>query len=219
MDVGFILFVVIVVLAIAGIGFAPLFFIKNKADGFGAEISWMQAFQLLSRQSTDKEFLKSIALDQGNNLEIGITPLETHLLAGGDPLVVVEALILAREIGMELDFGQLSTIELAGKNPLEAVEKTKEVVTMEISNFKIKDFEIEYHAQYRFGIGRIFGEHASGEIEDNVKKRLDSFGRDWDHQDASKTQNFLLRHILNPEYWEKVVGVQLVQHYLEVRLL
>ena len=124
MDFGFLLFVVLVVLVIAGMGFAPLFYLKNKADGLGAEITWMQAFQLLSRQSTDKEFLKSLALDQENNLQIGITQLETHLIAGGDPLIVVEALLIAKEIGMELDFGQLSSIELRGKNPLEAVERT-----------------------------------------------------------------------------------------------
>ena len=110
MDPGFTLFVLFVVVVIMALGLAPLLIYIARADGLGAKITLMQAFQLLSRQITDKEFLKAVALDQTNNLKIGITRLETHLLAGGDPLAVMEALLLAKEMGMEFDFGQLSAI-------------------------------------------------------------------------------------------------------------
>lgn len=216
MDLGFVFFVLGVVVAILAIGFTPLFILMSRADGLGAKIGLMEAFQLLSRQSTDKEFLKAIALDQSNDLGIGITRLETHLLAGGDPMEVMEALLLAKEIGMEFDFGQLSALQLGGKDLLMAVNRTKEVVNLEITGFELNNLRLDYHAQYRFGIGSVYREPNPSDIERKIRDRLKSFAEDWTIKDSTNTQNFLLKNILNAEYWEKIIGVQLIQHYLEV---
>ncbi len=217
MDPGFILFVLGVVVVISAIGLVPLFLFVSRADGMGAKIGLVESFQLLSRQSTDKEFLKAIALDQNNDLNIGITRLETHLLAGGDPLVVSEAFLLAKEIGMDFDFSQLATIQLGGKDPLDAVNRTREVSILDITKYRMGRFEVDYHAQYRFGIRWMFGEQHPDNIEQQIKEKLTSFGKDWPARESSTTRNFLLRNILNSEYWEKIIGVQLIQHYLEVR--
>ena len=65
------LFVLGVVVAIAAIGLAPLLIFITKADGLGAKIRLTEAFQLLSRQSTDKEFLKAIAGNRTGSLRLG----------------------------------------------------------------------------------------------------------------------------------------------------
>lgn len=54
-------------------------------------------------------------------LDIDISKLEAHLLAGGDVDRVVDALIAAERAGIELDFSRAAAIDLAGRDVKEAV--------------------------------------------------------------------------------------------------
>jgi len=55
-------------------------------------------------------------------LEITTNDLESHFLAGGEVMRVVQALIAADKAGIELDFNRAVAIDLAGRNVLEAVQ-------------------------------------------------------------------------------------------------
>ena len=48
--------------------------------------------------------------------------LQAHLLAGGDVMNVVQAIIVAKQAGIELDFDRAAAIDLAGRDPLIAVQ-------------------------------------------------------------------------------------------------
>ena len=55
-------------------------------------------------------------------LEISTNDLESHFLAGGDIMRVMQALIAADKAGIDLDFNRAVAIDLAGRNVLEAVQ-------------------------------------------------------------------------------------------------
>jgi uncharacterized protein YqfA (UPF0365 family) len=48
--------------------------------------------------------------------------LQAHYLAGGDVMNVVRAIIVAQRAGIDLDFDRAAAIDLAGRNPLHAVQ-------------------------------------------------------------------------------------------------
>jgi uncharacterized protein YqfA (UPF0365 family) len=58
------------------------------------------------------------------NLDIKVTELETHFLAGGDVVRVVRSLISANRANIELPFQRAAAIDLAGRDVLEAVQMT-----------------------------------------------------------------------------------------------
>ncbi len=55
-------------------------------------------------------------------LEISTNDLESHFLAGGEVMRVVQALIAADKANIDLKFNQAAAIDLAGRNVLEAVQ-------------------------------------------------------------------------------------------------
>ena len=55
-------------------------------------------------------------------LEISTNDLESHYLAGGDVMRVVQALIAADKANIDLIFNRGAAIDLAGRNVLEAVQ-------------------------------------------------------------------------------------------------
>lgn len=62
--------------------------------------------------------------------------LQAHLLAGGDVMNVVQAIIAAKQAGIELDFDRAAAIDLAGRDVLIAVQTsvTPKVIRCPISN-------------------------------------------------------------------------------------
>jgi uncharacterized protein YqfA (UPF0365 family) len=55
-------------------------------------------------------------------LDVNVNQLETHFLAGGNVDRVISALISAERAGLPLTFEKAAAIDLAGRNPLEAVQ-------------------------------------------------------------------------------------------------
>ena len=60
-------------------------------------------------------------LDANGNNSMSTDSLESHVLAGGDVMQVLRAIIAARQAGMNLDFDRAAAIDLAGRNVLDAV--------------------------------------------------------------------------------------------------
>ena len=55
-------------------------------------------------------------------VNISTSELESHYLAGGTVVQVVRALIKAEKLGLPMTFQQLADIDLAGYDPVEAVQ-------------------------------------------------------------------------------------------------
>src|ERR671929_1581141 len=119
------LIVVAVMLVIALAVFLQFFPIGLWITAIAAGVPGVHPFSLigmrLRKVPQDKVVLPLIAAVKAG-LDINVNQLETHYLAGGSVERVVNALISAFRAQIPLTFEKAAAIDLAGRNPLEAVQ-------------------------------------------------------------------------------------------------
>ena len=64
-----------------------------------------------------------------------LADLETHALCGKDPVVLADALVAARELGVETTFLEMSAICLAGNDPMKLLSETTKVRAAKFDTF------------------------------------------------------------------------------------
>src|SRR5262245_39302593 len=118
-------FVSLVILVFAIILF-NFFFIWLRAMAAGAKVTFVELIALRLRSVPVGLIVDTRITAIKSGLEITIDDLSTHYLAGGNAVMVVQALIAARKAGIHLDFDRACAIDLAtkgtGKTVLEAVK-------------------------------------------------------------------------------------------------
>jgi len=102
------------------------FFIWLRAFAAGARVTFMELIALRLRGVPVGLIVDTRITAIKSGLSLSIDDLSTHLLAGGNIEMVVQALIAARKAGIHLDFDRGCAIDLAtkgtGKTVLEAVK-------------------------------------------------------------------------------------------------
>ena len=118
--------VLIVILVIAAI--VLLYFVGSalslwiQALVSGAHVGLLNIVFMRFRKVPPKLVVESKIMAVKAGIEIGTDDLESHYLAGGDVLRVVQALIAADKANIDLKFNRAAAIDLAGRNVLEAVQ-------------------------------------------------------------------------------------------------
>jgi uncharacterized protein YqfA (UPF0365 family) len=114
--------VLALVIFVAVIQFFPVgLWITALAAGVPGVHPWTLIGMRLRKVPQDRVVLPLIALVKAG-LDININQLETHFLAGGNVDRVKDALISAFRAQIPLTFEKAAAIDLAGRNPLEAVQ-------------------------------------------------------------------------------------------------
>ena len=88
----------------------------------GARVGLLNIIFMRFRKVPPKLIVESKIMAIKAGLVITVDNLESHYLAGGNVLRVVQALIAADKANIELDFNRAAAIDLAGRNVLEAVQ-------------------------------------------------------------------------------------------------
>lgn len=88
----------------------------------GARVGLFNIIFMRFRKVPPKLIVESKIMAVKTGLDISTDDLETHYLASGNVLRVVQALIAADKANIELDFNRAAAIDLAGRNVLEAVQ-------------------------------------------------------------------------------------------------
>jgi len=88
----------------------------------GARVGLLNIIFMRFRKVPPKLIVESKIMAVKAGLDISSNDLESHFLAGGNVLRVVQALIAADKANIELDFNRAAAIDLAGRNVLEAVQ-------------------------------------------------------------------------------------------------
>jgi hypothetical protein len=88
----------------------------------GASVGLLNIIFMRFRKVPPKLIVESKIMAVKAGLEISTNQLESHYLAGGNVLRVVQALIAADKANIELNFNRAAAIDLAGRNVLEAVQ-------------------------------------------------------------------------------------------------
>ena len=88
----------------------------------GARVGLLNIIFMRFRKVPPKLIVESKIMAVKAGLAISTNDLESHFLAGGNVLRVVQALIAADKANIELNFNRAAAIDLAGRNVLEAVQ-------------------------------------------------------------------------------------------------
>ena len=110
------------------LGIVILFFIGSSVSLWvqalvsGAHVGLTSIIFMRFRKVPPKLIVESKIMAVKAGIQLSTNDLESHFLAGGNVLRVVQALIAADKASIELDFNRAAAIDLAGRNVLEAVQ-------------------------------------------------------------------------------------------------
>jgi len=118
-----------VLLIVLGVGALLVLFFVGSAISLwvqalvsGARVGLFNIVFMRFRKVPAKLIVTANIMAVKAGLEISSNHLESHFLAGGDVMRVVQALIAADKANIELQFNRAAAIDLAGRNVLEAVQ-------------------------------------------------------------------------------------------------
>ncbi len=120
--VGLILFFALVFGLIAVVIFISYVRLWLRAWLSEASVGWLQLVGMSLRKVNPAVIVDSRIMAVKAGLNISNNELETHYLAGGNVVRVVQALIAANKANIELSFQQATAIDLAGRDVLDAVQ-------------------------------------------------------------------------------------------------
>jgi len=119
----YILVIVIVIVLVMFIAmFAPMFGLWVQALAANAGVGIGQLIGMRLRKVNPQLIVRGRIQAVQSGLEITTTDLESHYLAGGRPINVVNALIAANRANIALSFKLATAIDLAGRDILDAVQ-------------------------------------------------------------------------------------------------
>jgi hypothetical protein len=99
-------------------------------------MSFAENIGMFLRGTPVRRLRKLEKISKENDLGLTTMDLEAHFLSGGDPEGVIEALIRAKELGVETDFNMVCALDLSkAMNPLEAVTKASKEQHLEFDTF------------------------------------------------------------------------------------
>jgi uncharacterized protein YqfA (UPF0365 family) len=122
MIMGFILFGILVVGLICAVIFMSYVRLWLRAWLSEASVGWLQLVGMSLRKVNPSIIVDSRIMAVKAGLNVSTNELETHYLAGGNVVRVVQALIAANKANIELNFQQATAIDLAGRDVLDAVQ-------------------------------------------------------------------------------------------------
>ena len=118
---GIVLIVAIVVIVIVFLGFVPLgLWVSALASGVHVSIFTLIGMKI--RRVSPSKIVGPLIKAEKAGLNMEISKMEAHYLAGGNLDRVITALITARGANIGLDFPEACAIDLAGRDVLQAVQ-------------------------------------------------------------------------------------------------
>ena len=155
-----VVFIVIILLAIFFTLVPVTLWISAMAAGVRVSIFTLIGMRL--RRVIPSRIVMPLIKAHKAGLDVGISQLESHYLAGGNVDRVVNALIAAHRANIELPFERAAAIDLAGRDVLEAVQMSvnpKVIETPFIAGVAINGIEVKAKARItvRANIDRLVG--------------------------------------------------------------
>jgi len=117
--IGIILLIAVVILFYF-VGSAISLWIQGLVSG--AKVGLFNIIFMRLRKISPKLIVNAKIMAVKAGIDISTNDLESHYLAGGDVMRVIQALIAADKANIDLKFNRAAAIDLAGRNVLEAVQ-------------------------------------------------------------------------------------------------
>lgn len=164
--------VVAVILIAIFLRFVPLgLWITSMAAGVHVSIGSLIGMRL--RRIQPKSLVEPLIKARKAGLDVTLSKLETHYLAGGNVDRVINALIAAQRSNIEMPFEKASAIDLAGRDVLQAVQMsvTPKVIETPVVAAIAKD-GIELRAKARVTVRTNIERLVGGSGEETIIARV-----------------------------------------------
>lgn len=182
----------------------------------GANISFTKGIFMSLRKTFKRDLIAASALSEKLNLGIRIDYLEAHLLAGGSPLKCIQAIEYASRKGIELDFKIVSAANLSGKDLMNAIEKSNEIVELEFTETRIRNAQFKLIDYRYFGsfkttfTGVCFGIKDEVKIISEIRSKINMLIENADTSEATVLEKIIAQSILDAKFWESN-GLSLIE--------
>ena len=167
-----ILFILVVILLIVFLSFFPVgLWISALASGVHISIATLVGMRI--RRIQPKRLVYPLIKANKAGLDLTISKLETHYLAGGNVDRVINALIAAQRANIEMAFEKACAIDLAGRDVFQAVQMsvTPKVIETPVVAAIAKD-GIELRAKARVTVRTNIERLVGGSGEETVIARV-----------------------------------------------
>ncbi|WP_372751993.1 flotillin-like FloA family protein [Labilibaculum sp.] len=202
-----ILFIAIFSLILIVILIKPIFgfigTLKSKA-----KIPFSRCLMMSLRKTLKPELIKAIAFAQNRSLNIGIDTLEAHFLAGGSPFQCLQAIEYANTKNIKLDFRQVSAVNLADIDLIQAIDRTNKILEINIIDSNVRNTKLnldtyEYNGKFRIEFYRAcFAKIDDKKIEEEIKEKIKKYIEYSDTADNVNTGKIIIETILDTNFWE-----------------
>ncbi|MCE7996759.1 MAG: hypothetical protein HEP71_32665 [Roseivirga sp.] len=185
------------------------------ARKFNVRLSLHEAFMLAIRKTASKQLFKAISIAEKSELNLNRSDLEVHLIAGGNPVNVVETLakykshseISPKEV-FAYDLSKMDFEPFATR-----LIKTHHVNLVELA-FSI--FKIDYKAAFKLSTDSHLLNPESHSLESHVKHKLEQLSQVWSSTDMQYTENFLKTQVFNDHFWGQEIKAKLISQSIIV---
>ena len=199
-----ILFVLVlaVIVLIVFLNFVPLgLWISALASGVHVSIGTLIGMKI--RRIQPKRLIYPLIKANKAGLDLSVSKLETHFLAGGNVDRVINALIAAQRANIEMAFEKACAIDLAGRDVFEAVQMsvTPKVIETPVVAAIAKD-GIELRAKARVTVRTNIERLVGGSGEETVIARvgegiITTVGSAETHKQVLENPDLISRTVLN----------------------
>ena len=131
----------IIIIAVSVLVVLPMFFVVSKfgliymrAYSAGVHVSFPTLFGMWVRRVDPSLIIDSRIIAFKAGLKVTYDDLETHFLANGNIIHVVQALVMASKAHIDLDWSQACAIDLAGRDILDAVRTSTNPKVIDVPN-------------------------------------------------------------------------------------
>lgn len=190
------------IIIIVFLRFVPLgLWITSLAAGVHVSISSLIGMRL--RRIQPKRLVEPLIKARKAGLEMTLSQLETHFLAGGNVDRVINALIAAQRSNIEMPFEKASAIDLAGRDVLQAVQMsvTPKVIETPVVAAIAKD-GIELRAKARVTVRTNIERLVGGAGEETIIARVGegivtTVGSSETHKQVLENPDLISQTVLN----------------------
>ena len=194
--------VVALILVLIFLRFVPLgLWITSLAAGVHISIGSLIGMRL--RRIQPKRLVEPLIKARKAGLDVTLSKLETHYLAGGNVDRVINALIAAQRSNIEMPFEKASAIDLAGRDVLQAVQMsvTPKVIETPVVAAIAKD-GIELRAKARVTVRTNIERLVGGAGEETIIARVGegivtTVGSSETHKQVLENPDLISRTVLN----------------------
>lgn len=194
--------VLAIIFLIVFLRFVPLgLWITSAAAGVHVSISSLMGMKL--RRIPPKRLVEPLIKARKAGLDITLSKLETHYLAGGNVDRVINALIAAQRSSIEMPFEKACAIDLAGRDVLQAVQMsvTPKVIETPVVAAIAKD-GIELRAKARVTVRTNIERLVGGAGEETIIARVGegivtTVGSSETHKQVLENPDLISQTVLN----------------------